>query len=173
MSTANELRTMHDGKRRRHRVETFAIRNGLILASCDYNRYPELPGGGVDNGENIAAAGKRELEEEAGWESKDYNIVTLDHDWVWSGDVNSTDRWLLSLGCVEEQFYAVTCVPLRFKPTPLYGSAGDALEFEMVSMDRVYQDTKIHLERGMLPRRRMQAEFRLHVLELLMANATV
>lgn len=153
-----------DGKRRRYRVEVFVLGdNNTILASLKgLGNYPELPGGGLDEGESLTEAGLRETREEAGWSAIAPTVLDVPGNWLFAG---SDDAWFNRCGWNEEQQLAVVCTADMFAPTHEYGSEGDSHEFDLVPIPELIAHTEEMLKNELTPRRRFLALFRLAALK--------
>jgi 8-oxo-dGTP pyrophosphatase MutT (NUDIX family) len=161
-----EYATYQNGLKFRHRVETYAMQGSSILAiSKGARSLPEMPGGGLDAGESIEVAGLRELMEEAGWAGTNPRQVEMDGSWVC--DVTN-DLWLAEAGWSREVQYAVACEVTGFAPTAQYGSENDHLTFTLLPAEKVFDETHAFLfHTANTPRKILQAQFRLRVLEIL------
>lgn len=158
----SEMVTHVDGKKRRCRVEVFALGpNGTVLmASKERHTLPFMPGGGIDEGESIVEAGARELEEESGWLAQNHKEFSLVGNWVFQGEA---DAWFKEGGWEEEHSSAITCDAIRFEPNEKYGSEGDSDVFTLRPLEQLFQETQDAIP-YLFPRLRFMALFRLAAL---------
>jgi 8-oxo-dGTP pyrophosphatase MutT (NUDIX family) len=163
---AEENKLIIDGRTRRQRVEVFALgENGTMLAfSHGVNSYMELPGGGVNEGETILQAGMRELAEESGWTATEPKILSVPGDCVFVEDENS---WLKQNGYDEEESLAIVCHVNDFKPGQKFGSEGDALNYDLMSFNRVIEETRNTLNNTTDKRGKYIAAYRLKAMDQL------
>jgi 8-oxo-dGTP pyrophosphatase MutT (NUDIX family) len=159
-----------NGKKRRQRVEVFAIgKNNTVLVSLKgVGNYPELPGGGVDVGESLTAAGIRELEEESGWLAERPYQMNIPGNWIFRG---KDDGWFNRDGWDEEENVAIVCDAIRFAPTDKYGSENDHHVFTLVAINKVIAETKKSITTATSERRRIAAEFRVKILTKVVENS--
>lgn len=158
--------TMVKGKKQRHRVEVFAIGPHATILAFSHGRgqMPELPGGGIDEGEDVVTAGLRETHEEAGWQVEAPKPLIIPGEWVYTV---MGDSWLSREGWDEEKHFAMVCQALRFAPSPIYGCEGDDLKFKLLPFTQVFDDTASALEGRLHSNLRAVAEFRLAALRQL------
>lgn len=155
-----------NGKKRRNRVEVFAISDSKILAySKGINSYLELPGGAVNEGETIIEAGLRELAEEAGWPATNAKIINIPGEHVFIENENS---WLKQHGVDEEVNSAISCNVTEFRPTQLYGSEDDSYKYTLLSIDQVISETINTFQNSTDKRGKYIAKYRLNVLQILL-----
>jgi 8-oxo-dGTP pyrophosphatase MutT (NUDIX family) len=163
-----EKATIVGGKKRRHRVEVFAIgpNNTILALSKGYNELPEFPGGGVDIGESNSEAGKREADEESGWRTAQHVVIDVG-DYVFQG---KDCPWFNKDGWQEEENIAVMCKAIKFDPSPAYGSENDANEFRLYPINQIIDETeKFSTREGVTDRKRLLAQFRLEVFKRILS----
>lgn len=172
IGTPEEYCSYHDGLRRRHRVETYAMIDGKMLAYWKPGRLPELPGGGIDVGENAVEASLREADEETGWATRnhrelDFEAMGMKGEWLYSG---YEPGWFSESGWDQEIYFAATADALYFNPKENYENKYNDVEFKLYTVKEIYDGVKKYLERGGLPRLRIVAEQRLQILEKMLAG---
>ena len=153
------------GKKRRHRVEVFAIgpNDTILAASTGFNKLPELPGGGVDEGETNWDAGAREADEESGWVVWKPFQLMLNGDWVFKG---SDCPWFNKAGWQEEENIAIICKAIKFGPTEHFGTEGDAQDFQLYPIQQILEETERFSTRDDISnRKRLLAYFRIAVIK--------
>lgn len=160
---------MVEGKRRRQRVEVFALGedNTILTSLKGPGIFPELPGGGVDDSDSFINAAMRELAEEAGWVAKDYSVMAVSGDWVFKG---SDDPWFNKDGWNEEENIAVVCNVIAFHPDEQYGSEKDHHVFNLIPINELIKQTNLSINKDMSRRKSLTALHRLAVLKELLSN---
>lgn len=159
-----------NGKRRRVRVEVIAsIANTKILASAaKHVGYVELPGGGMDKGENPIQTAEREGREEAGWTLCNLKVYETSDQYVYEAPEGS---WLKDNNYDEESTCFVIGNVTKYSPTNELNSQGDAARYELLPIDQVIRETKEVIEANLDERGVHIAKARLIVLEDLFGKA--
>lgn len=153
-----------NGRRRRVRVEVIAsIANSKILASSAVHvGYVELPGGGMDKGENPIQTAEREGREEAGWTLCNLKVYETSDAYVYVAPEGS---WLKENNYDEESTCFVIGNVTKYSPTNDLNSQGDAARYELLPIDQVIRETKEVIEANKDERGVHIAKARLTVLE--------
>lgn len=134
---ADEI-TIRNGLRFRSRVEVVAVspcRQLILMTLNGWNGRVELPGGGVDEGENIYQAAERETMEEAGWTITD--TMSMKHRSKWSTFQGKDSPWLAEQGFDGEDQYMVFAFAKQFSPTELYKGEGDGHHFGLYGIEHL------------------------------------
>lgn len=152
------------GKRRRTRVDVLAFQHGLILVSfvAVQGTY-DLPGGGLDEGEMVECAAKREAMEEAGWMVAWPQRIQTTSESLFKG---KDDHWFHESGWDEEQQVLVRATAVCYQPDERYRAEGDGRIFKLVPINEVLLGFKTELGRADTTRRRaMHLRLRIEALE--------
>jgi 8-oxo-dGTP pyrophosphatase MutT (NUDIX family) len=147
----DEMTTVFNNRRQRHRVEVIAIGpDRTILATpMEIKGYIELPGGGVNKGESYEAAAVRENEEEAGWLVENPVIIHVPGNWTHSAPDGS---WLKENGYDEEVNIVVGCNAIEFKPKENFMAEGDGRVHKLLPIGQVISETLIGMSQSTDPR---------------------
>lgn len=164
MTNTTEYITIVNGKRRRTRVDVFAIAGNLILA--EYNSKLDtfnIPGGGLDKDSTILDTAIREAMEESGWVcSNPYIVVDIKSNTLFTG---ISDRWYHECGWNEEIQVPVICYPLKYKPNDTYKGQNDAGVYGLYLITNVLNSYIKELEIGEVEERKaIQLRIRIEVL---------
>ena len=94
----SEVHTSKDFPPSFHRVtiKGLIVKDGKILLFKEYNGHWELPGGGLDFGENIEDALKREIEEESKMKVKEIAKRPM-YAWTWRFEGKRDMEWFYAL----------------------------------------------------------------------------
>lgn len=146
----NLINESNEIKEHRIRVEVFALTKDhkQILAHLRKpGIIPKLPAGGVDIGETIINAAKREMMEESGWIAENFKELKVPGNWTMNFTKKQQkeffSKWKLENGEIKsETNHCIVCNPITFTPSNLYGSEGDGDEFDLYDTDLIYNLTK-------------------------------
>ena len=162
--------TLVEGKKRRTRVEVFVFNKSRQLLCYMYPRsgmprLPELPGGGVDEGETPITAAMREVAEESGWRAKEFTPITVKTPSVYTDIANN---WYVKDMWDEEEHIAVLAQAIAFLPDIRYGSENDGNKYVLTPVDLVIKETKLVLSKKVDSRTDVIGNWRLAVFDRLL-----
>jgi len=154
-----------DGKKRRTRVEVFALTedNMILVAKLPPDNLPCLPGGGVDKDEIVLAAAVRETAEEAGWVITDPRVCAPSG--LSTLYIVDEQGWLRSIGIEEELQVAVVAKAKEFAPDNRYASEGDGMVFEKWTIDELIEKTYKAINDGLGSHWAFVYHFRIEILK--------
>lgn len=135
----------------RHRVEVFAVdfKKMSVLCYMGFDRLSgEFPGGGVDEGESLEAAGRREAMEESGYTLGSFIGEIKPSSPAVFVDKDHTDEFIGKRGIDGEETHYLLFDLGEYKPDKTYRSEGDARMFIEIPLERAadlakrYADTE-------------------------------
>ena len=154
-------------KNHRYRVDVYAIKDGKILGTFTSSGI-ELPGGGIDAGESVEIAGKREMHEESGYDGQNFKEVFIPGEWICG---LGSDIWLREQGYTHEVHKAVKCDLGEFIGGNKYNVEGDGSVYTLICPKQILEECLASINKGGLSERKLIiAQLRIAVIRNLFPN---